>query len=459
MLRVELRAIDNLTAIRLRQIRREESNRRWRTRRGAQPSALAEDRELVHHDALQAEAFRTADGEERRRPHGKRGLRLIRHPHLDRRSSHRHLDGAVRLLRELDRTADLQHVRHAEAQSAREIQEAVRHRVERHRPRGAGPGDHEVHRRHTAVRVVHANLRRAAHVQAVQTDQCDRSGRFNRIQARAELQQRHTRITQHHADGVRIRVAIVQRHRALAEEDVQSLAHKSTRGTRHAVIRVVEAHVAFDGHEVRDVDLQVGDKEPKDVARLRLGLREENRDARAVHVDALVHRRARRVDAEARRRAHAHATLTHLELARDDARDSRARAVLLDHQRSLPVLNHPLVVLQSADLQVRHRDADDTLVARLASELLEEEVAVQRHAVRDRDRHIVGSDPKEGSGRNLHLDGLPARRERLVYRHGQIVNLNAKVSLRKQLHVEVVDLERILGNREPQRGRDSLRCD
>ena len=100
VLRVQRGAFDNLPAKRRREICRQELNRRRRTGSRAQSSALAEDRELVHHDALQAEAFRAADGEERRRAHGERRLGLIRHPHLDRRSSHRHLDGAVRLLRE-----------------------------------------------------------------------------------------------------------------------------------------------------------------------------------------------------------------------------------------------------------------------------------------------------------------------------------------------------------------------
>ena len=223
------------------------------------------------------------------------------------------------------------------------------------------------------------------------------------------------------------------------------------------MVRVVEAHVALNGHEVRDVNLQVRDEEPKDIARLRLGLREENRDARAVHIDALIHRSARRVDAEARRRAHAHAARADLELPGDDARDAGARAVLLDHQRTLPVLNHAGFARESADFQIRHRDADDALVARLTRELLEEEVALQHDTVRDRHRDVVSRDAQERSGWQHHADSFAAHVEGLIHRHWQIVNLNGEVEA--QRHGEVLNLERVRRDAELQAGRDALRRD
>ena len=193
--------------------------------------------------------------------------------------------------------------------------------------------------------------RRAADVQSIQTDQRDCARRLNRILAGAELQQGDARVAQHHAHRVRIRVAVLQQHRTLAEEDAQPFADKAAGRAGHAVVRVVEAHVALDGHEVREAIFRSVTKKPKTLPACDSACVKRNRDARAVHVDAFVHRRAGRVDAEAGRRAHAHAARAHLELAGDDARDAGACAVLLQHQRALPVLDDAAVARQPADFR------------------------------------------------------------------------------------------------------------
>ena len=248
-------------------------------------------------------------------------------------------------------------------------------------------------------RIVHAHRGRAGDGHAIDSQQANRARRHQREGAVRKLDQADSRVGQEDTGRQRIEVTVLQIGRTLPEEDVQVRAPEDA-----ASGALGEAHAAFDGDEVRDVQRQALGKEGEaaDLARAEL-----HRDGAAVDGDGFVDGQAGGVHAEARASAHAHAARRHRNFTGEHTRETLRQ----NHECTLGVAK-----AVSGNREAHVRDAEARYLAAVtARRLFEEEVAVQHHAAH-RHVRVERRDLQIRSGRQAEFNRLRTVREGFVHR-------------------------------------------